>query len=201
MSRFFKKGFVFKTRCLCLNVKFNQQLNNKLNKPSGDYTASRAPKVLPLCYGVDLNEWNLIKKQIIRFPQNLSSFVHQPLPENHQGIRSGHPEPWDTLENSWFQLSAQIPEPPLPADGKSCWWSPEGLWGAPGAAQEAPGAGGNTIPALKGNWGGASGLPAAGEFQHCHSAAPERAGSQQRAARVSPGSEGFVFLLPRMNLS
>lgn len=78
---------------------------------------------------------------------------------------------------------------------------PRGALGAPGAAQEAPGAGGNTIPALKGIQGGASGLPAAGEFQHHHCAAPDRAESHQGAARVSPGSECFVFLLPLMNLS
>lgn len=131
MSHFLKKGFVFKTRCFCLNVKFNQQFNNKLNNPSGDYTAPRVPKVLSLCYGVDLNEWDLITKQIIRFPQNLSSFVHQPLPNSHCGIRSGHPEPWDTMENPWFQASAQIPEPPLPADGKAELVEARGALGSP----------------------------------------------------------------------
>lgn len=188
MSHFFIKGFVFKTRCFCLNVKFNQQLNNKLNKPSGDYTASRVPKVLLLCYGVDLNEWDLLTKQMIRFPPTFSSFVHHPLSNSHRGIRSGCPEHWDTMENSLFWPLVKIPNPLLPA---------EGIWGAPGDAQLE-----ETQPQrLKGSSGRASQPPAAGEGQRCHSAAPERELKTIREqARISPGSECFIFLLPLMNL-
>lgn len=76
------------------------------------------------------------------------------------------------------------------------WWGPGGLWGAPGAAQLEE----KQSQRLKGNLGRASQLPAAGEGQRCHSAAPERAQSHQRAAPISPGSECFLFLLPLMNL-
>lgn len=111
-------------------MKCNLQLNNKLNKPSDDFTASGVPQVQPWCYRVDLNEWNLIKKKITRFPSNLSSFVHQPVSNSPWGTRSGCPEHWDTMENSQSWPSAQIPNPPLPADGKPELGVPRGALGS-----------------------------------------------------------------------
>lgn len=125
------------------------------------------PREFPKCCratGVDLNEWHFIKKQMIRFPQHLSSFVPQQNTRNsHRGISSGRAEHWDTMENSRFCPSAPISKPALPAAGRAELGELKGLWGAPGDAQLEQ----TQAQARKGDLGRASQLPAAGEFQPC----------------------------------
>lgn len=151
--------------------------------------------------GVDLNEWHFIKKQMIRFPQHLSSFVPQQNTRNsHRGISSGRAEHWDTMENSWFCPSAPISKPALPAAGRAELGELKGLWGAQrgfGEHLEMLSWSKHNPRHGKGTWEEHPSFQQRGNF----SLAPGRAENHQRRAPISPASECFIFLLPLMNLS